>query len=61
MQKSFMGIFGILKRGVPCEIAPFDLVLFLQANYINNSSLVKRSIIGDTRFDLAYNRKFLED
>lgn len=40
---------------------PFDLVAFLQANYINNSSLVKRSIIGDTRFDLAYNRKFLED
>lgn len=40
---------------------PFDVVAFLQANYINNSSLVKRSVIGDTRFDLAYNRKFLED
>ena len=39
----------------------FDLIAFLQANYINNSSLVKRSVIGDVRFDLAYNRKFLED
>ncbi len=39
----------------------FELISFLQGNYINNSSLLKRSTIGDIRYDMVLNRQFLED
>ncbi|MGM0215608.1 rhamnan synthesis F family protein [Enterococcus sp. AZ109] len=40
---------------------PFDKITFLQGNYISNTSLIRRSIIGETRYDLQLNREFLED
>lgn len=43
------------------ESHAFELTSFLQSNYINNSSLLRRSVIKETRYDMALNRQFLED
>lgn len=40
---------------------PFQLTALLENNYIDNCSLLRRSKIGEARYDLALNRKFLED
>lgn len=39
----------------------FDLISFLQGNYIINTSLIRRQVIGNSRYDLNLNRDFLED
>lgn len=39
----------------------FDLNSYLLGNYIDSCSLVKMSMIGDTRYDIELNRKKLED
>ncbi|MGL9728871.1 rhamnan synthesis F family protein [Enterococcus sp. DIV0756] len=39
----------------------FDLISFLQGNYIINTSLIRRQAVGDSRYDIKLNREFLED
>lgn len=43
------------------EAKEFSLETFLERNYIINTSLIRKSVIGNIRYDLELNRKFLED
>lgn len=43
------------------EVPEFSLVSFINVNYIDTCSLIRRSVIKNHRFDMNLNRRFMQD
>ena len=57
----YCDLFNPEKEEFYLKSREFDLTAFLNASFIDNCSLIRRSIIGNTRYDEKLNRKKLED
>lgn len=58
---AYCDLFNPEKEEFYLKSREFDLTDFLNASFIDNCSLIRRSIIGDARYDEKLNRKKLED
>ena len=58
---AYCDLFNPEKEEYYLKSREFDLTDFLNASFIDNCSLIRRSIIGDARYDEKLNRKKLED
>ena len=58
---AYCDLFNPEKEEFYLKSREFDLTAFLNASFIDNCSLIRRSIIGNTRYDEKLNRKKLED
>ena len=57
----YCDLYNPEKEEIYLKSREFDLTAFLNASFIDNCSLVRRSIIGNARYDEKLNRKKLED
>ena len=58
---AYCDLFNPEKEEFYLKSREFDLTDFLNASFIDNCSLIRRSIIGNARYDQNLNRKKLED
>ena len=58
---AYCDLFNPEKEEFYLKSRKFDLTAFLNASFIDNCSLIRRSIIGNARYDEKLNRKKLED
>lgn len=58
---AYCDLFNPEKEEFYLKSREFDLTDFLNASFIDNCSLIRRSIIGNARYDENLNRKKLED
>ena len=58
---AYCDMFNPEKEEFYLKSREFDLTAFLNASFIDNCSLIRRSIIGNARYDEKLNRKKLED
>ena len=58
---AYCDLFNPEKKEFYLKSREFDLTAFLNASFIDNCSLIRRSIIGNARYDEMLNRKKLED
>ena len=58
---AYCDLFNPEKEEFYLKSREFDLTAFLNASFIDNCSLIRRSIIGNARYDEMLNRKKLED
>ena len=58
---AYCDLFDPEKEEFYLKSREFDLTAFLNASFIDNCSLIRRSIIGNARYDEMLNRKKLED
>ena len=58
---AYCDLFNPEKEEFYLKSREFDLTAFLNASFIDNCSLIRRSIIGNARYDEKLNRKKLED
>ena len=58
---AYCDLFNPEKEEYYLKSREFDLTDFLKASFIDNCSLIRRSIIGNARYDEKLNRKKLED
>lgn len=58
---AYCDLFNPEKEEFYLKSREFNLTDFLNASFIDNCSLIRRSIIGDARYDEKLNRKKLED
>ena len=57
----YCDLFNPEKEEFYLKSREFDLTAFLNTSFIDNCSLIRRSIIGNARYDEKLNRKKLED
>lgn len=57
----YCDLYDFENQRTQIQARPFELRSLLQNNYISNCSLIRSSKIGNIRYDVNLNRKFLED
>lgn len=57
----YCDLYDFENQRTQIQARPFELRSLLKNNYISNCSLIRSSKIGNIRYDVNLNRKFLED